>query len=938
MDHQEWLLQRAHLMIEELPQSSKDILRTFHAIVDYPEIAQATVHTFVCMLYVDCHSLDSIAKHLHEAGFFSPTLGADAIRSGLVSPICDNCRQTQVRFDNWWDVPGLFDQFHSFYITQRLREIGREAMSKELRTHWMLKNPELIEQLLERAQKTSSDDIWSVFKESVHTPAGQMLESIRSDPEIEALVDQYIQTLPDSIHQRNDLVAFSRFFKTLAVAKECAKDIEHEIRDEFFELCTQLYDSAVSYIRNLSECEMRLLVPKDPNRILLEEFVRANVGIYHVWQEFPEVVESKDFIPGWIYDYVFARGGRLHHLAAGPILNFLVVLEPTNPAPEQRIGFLPVEQQGDLLDLELLNLDSRGKTVFPFSYQLSDTESLRELALLCLCGQARLNFLRIQQPAGLEIVSIHKIRFPPEWLLKLQALVVPLIQSRFAASKKEQYKEVYRESFYSQISGGEGFLMYENAKSERLLEDLGDFIDDEDTTGLRDQYRGIRSRLLDAYSARARLLLGGQEELENELKPFILSLENELTHARQDLRSVSKRTSKPDDSMTRLQSFANTLGSDKRCIVHIGFESGYFSAFWLRNNNGEMTTGYIDLSRLSVKDVHDGFRKWSLATDFVQRQDALMKVLDSLSDEFAARIVDALSPLGVRNLVLCPVWMLDALPLHCITVGSSEDLLLDCFDTVTYAPSASVLERLVQLGQIVIHDGLAMSYSAPGKELPLANIELELVQSMLPRIERRSGMSATATSLLGNDKHAGIYHVAAHGYWLPGDYSSGLELASTPATPGFVSIADILTKGDFRQTGLVTLSTCESGLSLRSPYSVQEYIGVDGAFLARGARSTVSTLWEISDLVAYLFMYEFYRILAQGCFVEEAYTGAVNFLREKKYINADWAEIGGKLPIAVMDDIDEVVNQGRFDLSDPFFWGSFKCSGWVWGGTRVQRC
>ena len=218
MDHQEWLLQRAHLILGELPKGPKDILGTFDALVDCPEIAQATVHAFVRLLYVDCHPLDSIDKHLHDAGFFSPTLGADAIRSGLVSPICDDCRWKQLPCDSWWDVPGLFNQFHSFYITKRLREVGREAMSEELRSHWMLANPELIEQLIEKALETSCDDLWLVLRENTNTPAGQILESMRSNPEIETLVCGHIQTLPEAIRQRDDLVLFSRFFQTLTIA------------------------------------------------------------------------------------------------------------------------------------------------------------------------------------------------------------------------------------------------------------------------------------------------------------------------------------------------------------------------------------------------------------------------------------------------------------------------------------------------------------------------------------------------------------------------------------------------------------------------------------------------------------------------------------------------------------------------------------------------
>jgi CHAT domain-containing protein len=113
-------------------------------------------------------------------------------------------------------------------------------------------------------------------------------------------------------------------------------------------------------------------------------------------------------------------------------------------------------------------------------------------------------------------------------------------------------------------------------------------------------------------------------------------------------------------------------------------------------------------------------------------------------------------------------------------------------------------------------------------------------------------------------------------------------------------------------------------------------MGVDGAFLVRGARSTISTLWEISDLAACLFMSEFYRVLSQGRTVDEAYNDGIRFLREQKYADVNWVKGAYGLPGAVLDDLDEVVNRGGFDLSDPFFWGAFKCSGWAWGGALVS--
>jgi hypothetical protein len=494
-------------MVGELPSEPKDILASFCAPTDCPEIAQAAVQAFIRLLYVDCHSLDDIATHLHQAGFFSTKPAVNVIRSALVSPICNYCRWSRLRFDGWWDIPGLFQQFHSFYTSRRLPVIGRRAMSEELKSYWMLRNPELIERLLDGVEETSSDGIWSVLAESASTSAGRALEGIRSDPDAQTLVDQYIQKLPNEIHRRDDLIGFCRFFRTLGVAKQLAGSMKHRIRGELQDLCDHLHDLAARRLSYLSEYETRLMVPEDPNRALLEACAAANADVIHIWQELPEVVNGKDSIPDWIYDYVFAKGGRLHHLASGPILHLLVVLDRTDGIPGQRIGFLPLTQEGDVLRLELVIPDSQGGTALPFSYDTGDTECIRELSLLCLCGEARLDFLRIQEPGGLEIIFTCRLRFPQEWLSGLQTIVLPLVQARFAGYEKQQYKDVYRMSGLPQHSDEAAFLMCEHGKSERLLEDLDDFGAGEDNVGLRDQYRRMRHCLLDRYSARARLLL-----------------------------------------------------------------------------------------------------------------------------------------------------------------------------------------------------------------------------------------------------------------------------------------------------------------------------------------------------------------------------------------------------------------------------------------------
>ena len=68
-----------------------------------------------------------------------------------------------------------------------------------------------------------------------------------------------------------------------------------------------------------------------------------------------------------------------------------------------------------------------------------------------------------------------------------------------------------------------------------------------------------------------------------------------------------------------------------------------------------------------------------------------------------------------------------------------------------------------------------------------------------------------------------------------------------------VEVADI----DLRGTELVVLSACQSALG--EPADGEGLLGLQRAFQVAGARSVVSSLWEVDDRATQLLMAEFYR-------------------------------------------------------------------------------
>ena len=101
---------------------------------------------------------------------------------------------------------------------------------------------------------------------------------------------------------------------------------------------------------------------------------------------------------------------------------------------------------------------------------------------------------------------------------------------------------------------------------------------------------------------------------------------------------------------------------------------------------------------------------------------------------------------------------------------------------------------------------------------------------------------------------ASYLHFSGHGHYAPEDpLQSGLLLADDHG----MTAAEVLSTFDLSRSRLVTLATCESGLTDTEALAA-EYIGLPTAFLAAGAPAVLSTLWQVDDAAALLIMDRFY--------------------------------------------------------------------------------
>jgi CHAT domain-containing protein len=105
--------------------------------------------------------------------------------------------------------------------------------------------------------------------------------------------------------------------------------------------------------------------------------------------------------------------------------------------------------------------------------------------------------------------------------------------------------------------------------------------------------------------------------------------------------------------------------------------------------------------------------------------------------------------------------------------------------------------------------------------------------------------------------------------------------------PGILT-AEELAAFDLTSADLVVLSACETGLGLRR--AGQGVHSLQTALFAAGARSTLTSLWKVSDDATAAFMQAFYRALwRDGATKSAALAAAKRELRARGFPLRDWA-------------------------------------------------
>lgn len=190
---------------------------------------------------------------------------------------------------------------------------------------------------------------------------------------------------------------------------------------------------------------------------------------------------------------------------------------------------------------------------------------------------------------------------------------------------------------------------------------------------------------------------------------------------------------------------------------------------------------------------------------------------------------------------------------------SDQGQLIDDF-AIRQLPSASVLrflakehrapENMLILGNPDLND--------PQYDLPGAEAEALTISSQWTGAQLLMRKSASETAVKQKAGRFRILHFASHGQFsAERPLKSGLLLAPDSSNDGLLSVDELY--GLSLNADMVTLSACETGLGAIA--NGDDVVGLNRGFLYAGARSIVSSLWQVSDESTKFLMSRFYQEL-----------------------------------------------------------------------------
>jgi hypothetical protein len=296
------------------------------------------------------------------------------------------------------------------------------------------------------------------------------------------------------------------------------------------------------------------------------------------------------------------------------------------------------------------------------------------------------------------------------------------------------------------------------------------------------------------------------------------------------------------------------LGSDTTLVTYFALDDELL-AFIVTHDHVQVVSGLGRMEQVEAALARFHFQINALRTGAGQirdHMDALVartrRHLGTLYDLLLRPIEDHL---GTGRLVVVPHRALHYVPFHALYNGTQY--MIEQRE-VSYAPSAALLQLCLAQPQGSLRRALLVGVS--DTSMRGVNEEVQALATLFEQATVLIDGEATIAAIRAQASSADVLHLACHGQFRPDNpLFSSLRLGD-----GWLTVYDAYSLDLHCQ--LVTLSACETGVSLVAPGD--ELLGLTRGFFSTGAPSLLVSLWAIDDESAAACMSTFYQHLCAG--------------------------------------------------------------------------
>ncbi|MFD5494379.1 CHAT domain-containing protein [Streptomyces sp. NPDC127091] len=920
----------------------------FPAWVRDDQLALAAVVSRIAVEDAWGSSSETISDGLLSTGVVVSRVPAVVVARDLVTPVLRTVRNDGVPWRQWWDVGGLSMLLVELWTGRRLLTRPQETVRRELAMLWGGRGQNF-DTLLKNAADPFACLPSDLLLESATGAAVKIMRILVAAGKMKnESEDEFLRIRPGLV-DRPDLAEVARRWNRRnqlelalpgnihGISTEVGADFLHDI---------EVWDAQMlQVVSSLSMYELELMEPVTDDKRYRDKCLSDGRGIHHarfgpddslLWTSDPGM--SEDGIPDWIHEEIVSRGMRCYHEQVGPHPVWLVTAETQS----QLASLALLMESGARYGIGVVNTDDGvrvrlvlpavpgdfgGDFEVPYSYNLSWVEPAWELLVLSAVGYARLVVVRLVDDGELRAVGSIRIKLPEEVRSQLEKAAVPALRRLVGDETKTIMWRRATEGIGHAAEAA--FQSCETAKAE----DLDDEIALASDSVAAENFALAVRRLALVRARQAACLLDGKNFLDTatEIKSAVEERQQALGALHEQLKREG-RYSRSRGSEGLLTLDGQTL------FVHLVNWSGTLQLVAASKQGDRWNFEILPYRGLGLANLTEAVREWARDSPGYSertRYEYLRQLLGTCT-ELAQSIYEATAQQRFRRLVLSPTPPVELLPLHAAPLGKAHTLTLsDTFDHVVYNPTARLLSAIERSPRraaavdvlIVAHSGEGIPHLHPIAG-PLA--EADLIATLHSGAEILKEGTATPDQALLSMSRARIVHVACHGLTHSNRWAAGLALHGSSLGQATLTAGRIAADGVFSSVDLVVLNACRTGAHESAVLSIQTLRSIESAFLARGAKAVISTLWEISDLQGLIFSTLLHTHLSVGAGPGSAYRETIRYLRTHQ-----WRMDSRYEPVAAAEAlISSVLPDWQSHLEEqaaanPLFWAAFKITGSV---------